>query len=644
MNVFTAILPACGEGCVQKICRRKGIGNIMEFMIGCNYWASNAGTEMWKNWDAAAVEKDLALLSSHGATYLRVFPNWRDFQPVMPMLQIGNVLVEYRLEGERFPENPYYLDEVMLERFSIFCDLCDKYNIKLIVGLLTGWMSGRLFIPSALYGKNLYTDPTALWLEQKFIKGFVERFRDRKCIFAWDLGNECNCLDIARERVVAANWSSVIANAIRSADNTRPVVSGMHSLDVDPVDKAWLIQDQAEYTDILTTHPYPMHCMHTDIDRYGSIRTLLHATAQTKYYANVGKKPCLAEEIGTMGPMPCSDECAEGFLRVNLYSNWAAGASGVMWWCANDQTNLTTAPYTWIMCEVELGMITTDFQPKPVLKEMKKFAEFLKGLDFTLPPAKEDAVCITSQKQDQWGISYMSYILGRQANLNLSFAYVDCGIPEADVYLLPSIHESRVMSGEQWKLLRKRVEDGATLYISMDDGIVSEFQTVTGMKPLDSEDVSGTGKVVFGGEEIVFSKARNNILAAAGAEVLAYDDQNNPAISKYRYGKGTVYFVNFPLERMLLTEHYGFDSNRYVVYKELLADCRKDHIADAENPYVSATQHFTENGGYCVFVNYSDQPQKINMQIKNGYTVDKVYCGNTEELEPFGAAVISFKK
>ena len=125
---------------------------------------------------------------------------------------------------------------------------------------------------------------------------------------------------------------------------------------------------------------------------------------------------------------------------------------------------------------------------------------------------------------------------------------------------------------------------------------------------------------------------------------MAYDDQGNPAISKYQYGKGCVYFVNFPLEQMLLTEHYAFDSNRYRVYDVLLADCKKDHIADSQNPYVSATQHFTENGGYCVFVNYSDQPQKIDMQIQAGYAVDKVYCGDTEVLEPFGAAVISFQK
>ena len=138
----------------------------MEFMIGCNYWASNAGTEMWRNWDEAAVREDMEILSAHGIRYLRVFPNWRDFQPVIPLMQGQNVIEEYRLEGDRLPENSYYIDEVMLERFSRFCEICEEYGMKLIVGLVTGWMSGRLFIPAALFGKNLYTDPVAQYFQQ----------------------------------------------------------------------------------------------------------------------------------------------------------------------------------------------------------------------------------------------------------------------------------------------------------------------------------------------------------------------------------------------------------------------------------------------------------------------------------------------
>lgn len=46
-----------------------------EFMLGCNYWASNAGTEMWKQWDADVVDEDFKILSENGVKYVRIFPN-----------------------------------------------------------------------------------------------------------------------------------------------------------------------------------------------------------------------------------------------------------------------------------------------------------------------------------------------------------------------------------------------------------------------------------------------------------------------------------------------------------------------------------------------------------------------------------------
>ena len=130
--------------------------------------------------DIIEIEKDLILLKENKITTIRVFPNWRDFQPIIPIYAYAGQFREYLLEGEVEPQNPYYLSEIMLERFEKFCDLAGKYGIKLIVGLLTGWMSGRMYIPVALYEKNLLNDPIALRFELYFIEGFVSRFKNRK--------------------------------------------------------------------------------------------------------------------------------------------------------------------------------------------------------------------------------------------------------------------------------------------------------------------------------------------------------------------------------------------------------------------------------------------------------------------------------
>ncbi|MBQ6876105.1 MAG: cellulase family glycosylhydrolase, partial [Lachnospiraceae bacterium] len=306
----------------------------MDFILGCNYWASNAGTEMWNQWSEEAVRDDFEILSSHGVEYLRVFPNWRDFQPVIPLYGCRGRSKGFLLDGDKTVANPYFLDEEMLDKFDRFCDLAEEYGLKFIVGLITGWMSGRLFVPPVLYGKNLFSDATALMLEQRFIKGFVNRFKHRKCIYAWDLGNECDCLSETESRERADTWAMMISNAIRANDPTRPIISGMHGLDIG---KMWNMFDQSESVDMFTTHPYPYWVAHCSEAKVTSVQTLMHATCQTKYYAELGNRPCLVEEIGTMGPMLCGDKEAGDFLKVNLFSNWANGATGVMWWCANEQ-------------------------------------------------------------------------------------------------------------------------------------------------------------------------------------------------------------------------------------------------------------------------------------------------------------------
>ena len=165
------------------------------FILGTNYWASHAGTDMWRNWDEEVVKSDLELLRQNGIEYLRVFPNWRDFQPVMPAYTGSHRLKEYRMMDDTLPENPGYLSPVMLERFHIFCGIAQEKGLKLIVGLITGWMSGRLFLPPVLQDKNVFTDSVALYFQQMYVREMVLSLKNEAAIYAWDLGNECNCMD-----------------------------------------------------------------------------------------------------------------------------------------------------------------------------------------------------------------------------------------------------------------------------------------------------------------------------------------------------------------------------------------------------------------------------------------------------------------
>lgn len=616
-----------------------------DFILGCNYWASNAGTDMWRDWSEEAVRDDLEILTAHGVTHLRVFINWRDFQPVMPVLGVLTSIAEYCMEGDRAPENPYYLDETILKRFERFCDICEEYGLQLIVGLVTGWMSGRSFIPSALYGKNLSTDSLAISMQLRLVKGVVERVREKKAILAWDLGNECNCLVNAQNRDAAYAWTGIIANTIRASDPSRPVVSGMHSLKAADRDVVWTIEDQAQFCDILTTHPYPYFVDHAYKDNFASFRTLNHATCETKYYADLGEKPCLVEEIGTLGPMLCSDQKAADFLRVNLLSNWINGAKGVMWWCANEQTNLTAQPYTRCMCEIELGMIDASRTPKPVLLAMKRFAEEVKMWDIDLPEAREDAVCILTSGQDQWGTAYMTWCLAKQVSMNLRFCYANRTIPESKVYLLPSLCGTNIMPREIYLELKQRVREGAVLYISNDNGLLAEFSELTGLKTVDSGMYHQERTVTVGGTEIPFVREQYFQMEPVGAQILSYDSEEDPAVTVYSYGKGRVYYVNFPLEFMLTKENEAFDKGRHLIYEQIFGDILSQREAQIDNPLLSLTFHPAEDGSlYCAIMNYSTSDQKTNLKLKEGYQITEVVTGSLEMVEACGMTLFRMER
>lgn len=626
----------------------------MEFMLGCNYWASNAGTEMWVQWDEEAVKQDLEQLSAHGLKYLRVFPNWRDFQPVCAFYGYANRKKEYRHKDGSFFDNPYYIDMEMMRRFNRFCEIAAGNGMKLIVGLLTGWMSGRTFTPPVLEGKDLYTDATARMLEQRFIKGFVSQTYKNEAIYAWDLGNECNCFSEAESREAAADWTAMVTNAIRANDPTgKLVVSGMHGLSID---EAWNVFDQGEETDILTTHPYPHFVEYCSKDHMTSFRTLLHATCEGKYYSDLGGKPCLTEEIGTLGPMTCDDETGSGFLKTNLYSNWANGSLGLLWWCGCEQVLLRTAPYTWCMMERELGLMDAERKPRKTLKTIEAFSKWLEGFGRELPKAKTDAVCILTKDQPHWGTAYMTYALAKQAHVNLRFAYSEQRtIPESPVYLMPSISGTEVCCKETFDVLLQRVWEGATLYISNADGYLAEFEKISGVHVINSMRSAEEGFIILPengrDQRIAFRREKRTWVEARAAQVLASDSLGIPAFTKHSYGKGCVYYVNFPLETMLLDESFAFAGNRHLIYDEVFREVKREHPVSVANPFVGMTCHRDENLCCVVLINYTDEAQETGLKIHHDYLCEEVYGGfesdgNTEftVLPPHEAAILMLRK
>lgn len=583
---------------------------------------------MWSDWRADIVEADFKKLHESGLTVLRIFPLWPVFQPITLLKGGMGTPVEYRFGENLIPDTEAGragIDESAIEKFKVFLDLAEKYKLQLIVGLVTGWMSGRLFVPPALEEKNVLSDPIAMMWETRMVKYIVKHFKNHPAIVAWDLGNECNCMAHLNSSEEAYVWSSTISNAIKSEDVTHPVISGMHSLSPE---KIWRIEDQAEVLDILTTHPYPYFVEHCDFDPIDSIRTELHAVSESLFYRGIGKKPCFVEECGTLGPMFANEEVAADFIYNNLFSNWAHGTGGFLWWCANEQTKLTHAPYDWNSVERELGLFREDGAKKPVIEAMSRFTDFANSVGI-LPNRIVDATCILTKGQDAWGAAYSSFILAKQAGMEIEYQYSTQPIGDSSLYLLPSLKGDNSISKHRMHELLEKVENGATLYISLESGLLSPFEEFTGLRVEHRSRTDCPDVITLDGETLTMYPRFSLKLEAVHAEVLCQNQDENPIFTSAKYGKGRVFFLNSPLETMLLTKTSAFDiavsDPYYKIYQKLLETVNTGKVATVENANIGITEHIVdENIRKLVLINYDSQAAVAKLKLANQWKVKVV--------------------
>ena len=609
-----------------------------DFMIGCNFWDSKSGTDMWINFDEESLAKDLDALSATGIRYMRCFPNWRDFQPIVALYEWGVRLKEFRLTGDRFPENEFYIEPVMIERFRKFAMMAHERNIKLEVSILTGWMSGRQFCPPALESRNLITDPLALMFEEKFVRGFVTYTKDLPNIVMWGLGNECNCMGRVEKPEESYLWTSTIRNAILAADNTRKIASSMHGLGFYE-NSPWSIKEQGLLTDMLSTHPYPSRTVGGDVDQANRLRTTMIPTAQCEYYAGLSGKPAMIQESGTFSDMLINREGAADFVRINICSSYANGFNGYYWWCSHEHLKLSKPPYTWSMIERELGLLDIDRKPKPVGKELKRLGDLLDTLP-ELSPKITDSVIVLSYGQEQQPIAITSFILAKRAGLTPAIASCAHEIPKAPLYILPSISGWASLHKEEYDTLIERVKEGATLLITVESGLICEFETVTGLRSYGMS-AGGKGSFTLDGCELPFEYSKKFRLSALGAKIIATAEDGNVVLSENQLGKGKVFFLSFPLEAMLWKRQGAYEAgepNYHRIYEIAAKEILEAKPMKCLNPDISLTLHKEVDGYYAVAVNYMNEIADSKVSLADGWTLEPIY-GDFNAVESCGMAV-----
>lgn len=586
--------------------------------VGCNYWARHAGINMWRNWNPQQIEKDFDLLVSQGMSVVRVFPLWPDFQPLVADRGWQGEFVGY-LQNDAPLKNCAAVDDEMMARFRFVCDAAEKRRLKLIVGLITGWMSGRMFVPSAFEGRNVLTSPEVMVWQTRFIRYFVGKMKDHPAILAWDMGNECNCMGKATADEMWV-WFHAMASEIRLADPTRKIVSGLHSVSMVASD-ATNVRQMEELMDVVTTHPYPLWTPNCNFEPFNSIRNACHAPCETTLYANLSRRIGIVEEAGSLGPCIASEEVAAATMRMQLFGSWAAGVPMYLWWCAFDQDKLAYSPYARNHVERELGLFTSDGEPKATVRELKAFTDFLRTLPFrNLPLRQIDATVVMSETEDGWSVAQGAWMLSRRAGFDVCYARAEDPLPEASFYILPSGRGLNTYSRAAWMRIADKVREGATVFVTLGNGsVLSELKRIAGVETVSFYQKPRTLTFEIEGRTVSFDDSRTRTIRVAGAKVLVADSKGEPLMTEFALGKGRVLFFNGAPETQAPLDAWP-------VYR-LAAQCagvrRK---VKCDDPDVGLTEHPAAGGRTIVVaVNYADCQKAFSPTVDG--SVGKMFRG-----------------
>ncbi len=602
-------------------CRADEILPSGRITVGANYWASHAATEMWRKWDAKAVDEDLRALSDNGIKMLRVFPNWADFQPIHACYLNGDgfdKVNETRMFDSEEPRPDTAcgragVDERMVERFEEFCDIAEKYGIRLIVPLLTGQMTFRNYIPPALANRDPFSDPYALMWEGRYLECMVTRLKVKKAIVAWESGNEARILGKSENAFQSEAWLRYVHQAIRLADPTRPVI-GVDGLAVSRATK-WPSSMNASLSDYVTTHPYGFFGPSYN-DDFLSVRSLTFAAAQTYALEQVSGKPAFIEEHGSRRQEQTSQKGVADYIRGMLWNAWALDCKAMLWWCAFDQTGMTIAPYNWRQPCVELGLFRRNRSPYPAVEAVRKFAAMQDALPFAaLPKAKTDAVVISANED----VIHSSYILARQAGIMPRFANPEEKLPDADCYFLPNALGRAYLTIERWEELKAKVRDGATLYLSWNDTFLDSMEEVGGIEVAFRQQTGGTDICDFGDFKLSFGYAVKRRFNALTAETLAKNQDGEGVFFKNGYGKGTVYVFVHNFEKAYYAAAGKYEGDAWKIWAKVRP---VDRLVRTGDKNVFASEHCF-GGGRCgiVVVNNGRRTYSESPELRKGWRV-----------------------
>ncbi len=411
-----------------------------------------------------------------------------------------------------------------------------------------------------------------------------------------------------------------------------------------------------------------------------------YAAAWACELASTFGKPVVLEEFGVSSDF-ASDENAAHYYRQVLHNSLLAGATGWIAWCNSDYDQLIGQdPYRQHPFELHFGLTDSSGSPKPQLAEMRQFAELLHSVDIRrceradtdaalIVPSYLDTVYPFTSPRDRLYASEalrQSYVAARLADLPVALTRESDGVSSgARLYLLPS---AKQLLGPTWPQLEALAAAGATVYVSYSPGDSEhhpgpwyprlnnlfgvQHQLRNGMvDPIEDEQVTFTFAVAFGtlpaGTRLTFSAAGTEYGRAflpvrpAGADVIAVDGHDRPALLRRSVGSGAMVLCTYPIEHLASMTPRVNPEATSTLYDALAAFAGVSRPVTVDDPRIAADILVRADGArFLWLVSHAAEPVTAKPQLAAGLRLaelDGSAVGGTIGLDPFGVSVFALK-
>ncbi|MEH0934460.1 glycoside hydrolase 5 family protein [Micromonospora psammae] len=317
--------------------------------FGVNYVPSRNWWHCWLDWDTGSILADLRAVAGLGLDHIRVQLLWPVFQP-----------------------DPSVVNRAALDRLGELLDLADRPDVGLDVSVtvLDGWLSGFVFAPAWLKGRNMITDDGVVTAELRLIDALAAAIGGHPRFLGFDLGNE---LAVINGDVAPNDGDRWAARMLAHCEQLAPGRLHVNGHDHQP----WFEGRTFSPTGAATAggasvfHTYPFWT--GALERYGvdgtGTRHLGEYMAElAAAHASDPHRPRWLQEFGASPverPADSIPDWTESLVRNTLSS---ADVWGCTWWGSHDIDRRLTGFHEY---EYDLGLLSVDNDVKPTGERLR---------------------------------------------------------------------------------------------------------------------------------------------------------------------------------------------------------------------------------------------------------------------------------